>query len=81
MVNNQTLYTLVSPPGAAKNGYVFAAGATTLDNWSTAPFNVKQDGSVTASNMTITGGSLTIGENFSVTNQGHLTAKSATIGG
>lgn len=46
-----------------------------------SPFEVTTSGAVTASNMTITGGSLTIGGTFSVTQGGVLNATGATISG
>lgn len=44
-------------------------------------FKVTKAGAVTASNLTISGGSITIGSTFSVTNGGSLTAKDGTVGG
>lgn len=43
-------------------------------------FSVDNNGALTCSNATITGGSLTIGSNFSVTSAGVITAKSGKIG-
>lgn len=44
-------------------------------------FKVTKAGAVTTSNLTISGGSITLGSTFSVTNAGSLTAKSGTVGG
>jgi len=44
-------------------------------------FKVTATGAVTASDITIKGGSLTIGSTFSVTSAGYLTATSGSIGG
>lgn len=43
-------------------------------------FYVSPTGAVTASNLKINGGSISIGGNFSVSNSGHLTAKSGSFG-
>lgn len=66
--------------GISPADYPFWAGAS-YSGRSTAPFNVTSDGSVSCSNITITGGSLTIGSTFSVSNAGVITATSGTIGG
>lgn len=52
-----------------------------LANWSTCAFRVEKDGTVWASKMNITGGSLTVGGNFSVNRQGILNASGAIISG
>lgn len=44
-------------------------------------FEVDTSGTLTANNVNITGGSLSIGGNFSVSNSGYLTASGATING
>ena len=44
-------------------------------------FKVTNAGAVTASNLVITGGSISIGNNFSVDSQGNLTASSGTFTG
>lgn len=44
-------------------------------------FKVTNAGAVNASNLTITGGSITLGTTFSVTSAGVITASSGTIGG
>lgn len=59
-----------------QNGNITFSGAISNDNFSVSP-----SGAVTASNIAITGGSLTIGSDFSVTNAGALTATGATING
>ena len=46
-----------------------------------APFRVTNSGKVYASNVDISGGSLTIGDNFTVDTSGVLTAKGANISG
>ena len=71
-------YTGLSATGT----YAFWAGSATSGNSNNlAKFSVKTDGTVHASNINITGGTLTVGSNFSVTNTGALTAESATITG
>lgn len=75
--------------GSTAAGLNSAASGTDIAIWAGsnyagitgAPFRVTAGGAVSASNMTITGGSLTIGANFSVTSSGVLTASSATISG
>lgn len=62
--------------------WAFSAGGAN----STAPFRVSSAGAVHASNMTVTGGSisgasLSIGSNFSVNTAGTMTASGATITG
>lgn len=85
---NSNKYTLVSPPGATGSGdYVFAAGATSNSNWSTAPFRVTKEGKLYASSaevegdFKITSGSIKIGENFNVDNEGKLTASGVAVSG
>ena len=46
-----------------------------------AEFLVDRDGNVTANSVSITGGNLNINDNFEVTNDGILTARSADIQG
>ena len=48
---------------------------------SSTGFSVSAAGAVTASDLTITGGAITLGSNFSVDSQGNLTANSATLTG
>lgn len=56
----------------------FWAGYSDRNN---APFRVTNTGAMICSNATITGGSLKVGNNFSVNNSGILTAKGADISG
>lgn len=42
---------------------------------------IKHDGTIVGNNVNITGGSLTIGDNFKVTNNGNLTASNANVNG
>ena len=56
----------------------FWAGSTDRNN---AAFRVSNTGALTCSNATITGGSLKVGDNFSVNPQGILTAAGATVSG
>lgn len=58
---------------------VFWAGAAY--NATTKPFSVTADGKLTANNVNITGGQLSIGSNFSVSTSGALQATGATISG
>lgn len=44
-------------------------------------FKVTKSGAVTASNLSITGGSISIGSNFRVTSQGNVTANNMTLTG
>lgn len=46
-----------------------------------APFTIKKDGTVSGSNVNITGGTLKVGSDFNVTSSGALTAKSGKIAG
>jgi len=79
LVSGITKYTGLS---ASNTSYAFWAGATSSGNSdSTAPFSVTPLGAVSASNITITGGSLSVGANFSVNNSGTLNASNATISG
>ena len=68
--------------GIGKNGttYAFWAGSN-YANRNSAPFRVGHNGSVNCSNLTVTGGSITIGTTFSVTSAGVITATSGSIGG
>ena len=50
-------------------------------NISSTNFSVDENGSVTANDLTITGGSVSIGDNFAVDNQGNMTASSVAITG
>lgn len=84
---NNNKYTLMAPPGVNTGNWVFAAGATLKDNWTTAPFRVDRDGNLYASNAIIAGsvniteGSIDIGDNFNVDNNGNLKASNAEITG
>jgi cytoskeletal protein CcmA (bactofilin family) len=72
-------YTGLSGTGA----YAFWAGADTSGNTDgLAQFSVTPSGTVTAKNINIYGGTLSVGgSNFTVTSQGVLNAQSATIRG
>lgn len=48
-------------------------------SYSSAPFRVSMAGKVTASNVSITGGTLSIGSKFSVDSSGNLTAKDIDV--
>jgi hypothetical protein len=61
--------------------WVFAAGGTTHDSYADCPFRVHKDGSVYASNLTVTGGTINIGSSFKVSNTGVLTCSGATVNG
>ena len=58
--------------GTSRGSLKFAIGSK---------FGVAQDGTVYASALTLTGGSITLGSAFSVTSNGVVTATSGTIGG
>ena len=58
--------------GTSRSSLKFAIGSK---------FGIASDGTVYASALTLTGGSITLGSNFSVTSAGALTATSATITG
>ena len=75
---NDLIGSNVGMAGASGTNWAFWAGSNTS---STAPFRVGHDGSLIASNVNITGGSLGIGSNFSVTNAGVLTCSNASING
>ncbi len=51
------------------------------DTAASAPFSVTRGGQVKATNITVTGGEISIGNNFSVSNTGNLTANSGTFKG
>ena len=70
---------------ATGTGIAFWAGNASNDV-TTAKFRVGADGAVHATNMTITGGSITLKNSsnqtmFSVSTEGYLTAKSGQVGG
>ena len=63
--------------------WVFAAGGTSHSSYSDCPFRVSKAGAVTCSNLTVTGGSFSIGgstSGFSVTTTGKLKAYTANGG-
>lgn len=70
--------TGVVTAGTGNNVAVMSAADATYRMWvgnataASAPFRVEQDGSVTASDLTVTGGSITIGD-FSLSTGGQLT--------
>lgn len=53
----------------------------TANNVSTAAFRVRADGAVFASNLSISGGSITIGDKFSVDSDGTMNATGGTFNG
>lgn len=70
---------IVSNTGSIKGAAIVGSS---FQNAETNPtFKVDTSGRVDASNMNITGGSLNVGSNFSVSNTGILTAKSANFTG
>ena len=72
-----TKYTGLSPSGT----YAFWAGSTTAGGDSSAKFSVTPEGAVIARNISVYGGTLSVGSNFDVTSSGVLTASSADITG
>ena len=72
-----TKYTGLSPSGT----YAFWAGSTTAGGDSSAKFSVTPEGAVIARNISVYGGTLSVGANFDVTSSGVLTATSANITG
>jgi len=72
-----TKYTGLSPSGT----YAFWAGSTTAGGDSSAKFSVTPEGAVIARNISVYGGTLSVGSNFDVTSSGVLTATSANITG
>jgi hypothetical protein len=72
-----TKYTGLSPSGT----YAFWAGSTTAGGDSSAKFSVTPEGAVIARNISVYGGTLSVGANFDVTSSGILTATSANITG
>lgn len=72
-----TKYTGLSPSGT----YAFWAGSTTAGGDSSAKFSVTPEGAVIARNISVYGGTLSVGSNFDVTSSGVLTATSADITG
>ena len=69
--------------GIGKNGTTTAFWAgSNYANRNSAPFRVGHNGAVNASNLTITGGEINLGNGtFKVTNAGAITATSGKIGG
>ena len=83
VTTNSTKYAAIyngvtSISDTAHNGFYLGANGIVLGK---GVFKVTSDGAVTASNITIKGGSLTIGNTFSVTKTGVITATSGTVGG
>lgn len=72
-----TQYTGLSPNGT----YAFWAGSTVAGGNSSANFSVTPLGAVIARNISVYGGTLSVGANFDVTSNGALTATSAKITG
>lgn len=68
--------------GIGKNGTTMAFWAgSNYANRNSAPFRVSHSGAVNASNLTITGGSITLGTKFSVNSSGDVTASNLTATG
>ena len=72
-----TQYTGLSPSGT----YAFWAGSTTAGGDASAKFSVTPAGAVIARNISVYGGTLSVGANFDVTSNGVLTATSANVTG
>lgn len=72
-----TQYTGLSPSGT----YAFWAGSTTAGGDASAKFSVTPAGAVIARNISVYGGTLSVGANFDVTSNGVLTATSASVTG
>ena len=72
-----TKYTGLSPSGT----YAFWAGSTTSGGDASAKFSVTPEGAVIARNISVLGGTLSVGANFGVTSSGVLTATSSTVTG
>ena len=58
-----------------------AAGASISSSGSAGSWSIREDGSATFNNVAITGGSITVGNKFSVDNQGNMVATSGTFSG
>lgn len=68
--------------GIGKNGTTMAFWAgSNYANRNNAPFRVSHSGAVNASNLAITGGSITLGTKFSVNSSGDVTASNLTATG
>lgn len=67
-------------PNAANNAISVATRASTSDSWATQ-FSVTNGGAVTCKNISIQGGSISIGGNFSVDSDGNLSANNGTFRG
>ena len=67
-------------PNAANNAISVATRASTSDSWATQ-FSVTNGGAVTCKNISIQGGSISIGGNFSVDSNGNLTANTGMFRG
>lgn len=65
-------------PSTSTRAFSIESRARTTDSWSSA-FSITYGGQVTASNLVITGGSIKLGNNFTVTSTGDVTCNSITI--
>jgi len=74
--DSNTGVAVVQAP-SSNTTYVFAAGGNSHSDYSGCPFRVTKGGAVTASNITITGGSFKLGSRFEVNTSGRLIAKTS----
>ncbi len=80
---NQIKSNTTFTAGTVANKKAYMSGVGTYRFWAghdtptSAPFSVSETGAVNASNLNITGGSISVGARFSVTNDGTVTANYA----
>jgi len=81
--NGDALFSGTISIGSGPNIFIADSNGIFLGSasFATAPFKVTRAGSATVSNIDITGGSMSIGTNFSVNSSGVLSATGANISG
>ena len=81
-IENQLISGITKYAGLSASGtYAFYAGSTTSGGDAQAEFSVTQSGAVQANNITISGGSLTVGASSIAASTGKLTSTDAEITG
>ena len=81
-IENQLITGITKYAGLSASGtYAFWAGSTTAGGDAQSEFSVTQDGAVQAKNITISGGSLTVGATSIAASTGILTATSVDLSG
>ena len=81
-IENQLIPGITKFAGLSASGtYAFWAGSTTAGGDAQSEFSVTQSGAVQAKNITISGGSLTVGASTIAASTGKLTSTDAEITG